>query len=99
MEKIIVSGGHLLQGTVRINGAKNSAVALLPAAILADSVVTIDGLPDISDVITLNSILEDIGAKIVRDNNKSVHIEPSSITDLLRSEEHTSELQSRGHLV
>src|SRR5690625_1352423 len=80
MEKIIVSGGHLLQGTVRINGAKNSAVALLPAAILADSVVTIDGLPDISDVITLNSILEDIGAKIVRDNNKSVHIEPSSIT-------------------
>lgn len=80
MEKIIVSGGHTLQGTVRINGAKNSAVALLPAAILADSVVTIDGLPDISDVVTLNSILEEIGAKIIRDDNKTVHIDPSTIT-------------------
>ncbi|MBO1002070.1 UDP-N-acetylglucosamine 1-carboxyvinyltransferase [Pseudogracilibacillus auburnensis] len=82
MEKIIVEGGHLLQGTVRVNGAKNSAVALLPAAILADSTVTIDGLPNISDVNTLNSILEDIGAKIVRDSNQKVHIDPSSIVSI-----------------
>jgi len=80
MDKIVVSGGHPLRGTVRINGAKNSAVALLPASILADSVVTIDGLPDISDVVTLNSILEEIGAKIIRDDNKTVHIDPSTIT-------------------
>src|SRR5690625_590079 len=82
MEKIIVEGGHLLQGTVRINGAKNSAVALLPAAILADSTVTIDGLPDISDVDTLNMILEDIGAKVVQDSNQKVHIDPSSLVSV-----------------
>ncbi len=82
MNKIIVEGGRLLNGTVRVNGAKNSAVALLPAAILADSTVTIDGLPDISDVNTLNSILEDIGAKINRDSNQKVHIDPSSIESI-----------------
>ncbi len=82
MEKIIVEGGRVLQGTVRVNGAKNSAVALLPAAILADSTVTIDGLPDISDVETLNMILEDIGAKITKDSNQKLHIDPSSIVSI-----------------
>lgn len=82
MDKIIIEGGRPLKGTVRINGAKNSAVALLPAAILADSTVTIDGLPDISDVDTLNSILEEIGATITRDSNQTVHIDPSSIVSI-----------------
>src|SRR5690625_1489836 len=82
MEKIVIEGDRLLKGTVRINGAKNSAVALLPAAILADSTVTIDGLPDISDVDTLNSILEEIGATISRDSNQTVHIDPSSIVSI-----------------
>jgi len=48
MEKLLIEGGHSLKGTVQISGAKNSAVALIPAAILADSTVTIDNLPDIS---------------------------------------------------
>ncbi len=82
MEKIIIEGGHPLQGTVRINGAKNSAVALLPAAILADSMVTIDGLPLISDVGTLNAILEDIGAVITRDSKQTVHIDPANIVSI-----------------
>ncbi len=82
MDKIIIEGGRPLKGTVRINGAKNSAVALLPAAILADSTVTIDGLPNISDVDTLNSILEEIGATITRDSNQTVHIDPSSIISI-----------------
>src|SRR5699024_1836137 len=78
MEKIVIEGDRLLKGTVRINGAKNSAVALLPAAILADSTVTIDGLPDISDVDTLNDILEEIGATITKDSRQTVHIDPST---------------------
>src|SRR5690625_4514660 len=82
MDKIVIEGGRPLKGTVRVNGAKNSAVALLPAAILADSTVTIDGLPDISDVDTLNSILEDIGATITKDTNQTVHIDPSSIVSI-----------------
>ena len=50
MEKIKIAGGYPLKGSIRVSGAKNSAVALIPATILADSPVTIEGLPDISDV-------------------------------------------------
>lgn len=82
MDKIVIEGDKLLKGTVRINGAKNSAVALLPAAILADSTVTIDGLPEISDVDTLNDILEEIGATITKDSHQTVHIDPSSIVSI-----------------
>lgn len=69
MQKILIEGGHPLNGKVRISGAKNSAVALLPAAILADSEVTIEGLPNISDVHILSDLLEDIGGKVAWENN------------------------------
>lgn len=82
MEKIIVEGGRKLSGTVRVNGAKNSAVALLPAAILADSTVTIEGLPDISDVDTLQSILQDIGAYIERPSEHEIKIDPLMIESI-----------------
>src|SRR5690625_4926303 len=82
MDKRIIEGGRPLRGTVRINGAKNSADAFLTAAILADSTVTIDGLPVISAVDTFNSILEEIGATISRDSNQTVHIDPSSIVSI-----------------
>lgn len=64
MQKMMIEGGHILNGKVRIGGAKNSAVALLPAAILADSTVTIEDLPAISDVYTLGELIEDIGGKV-----------------------------------
>lgn len=67
MEKLMIEGGHPLQGTVQISGAKNSAVALIPAAILADSPVTIENLPEISDVLIYSEILEEIGARVKRD--------------------------------
>lgn len=94
MEKIIVEGGQPLKGIVRINGAKNSAVALLPASILADSTVTIDGLPDISDVTTLNSILEGIGAKIVRGSNQTVHINPAEVKSVPIPNEKVKQLRA-----
>lgn len=64
MEKLKIVGGHPLQGTVRISGAKNSAVALIPAAILAESPITIEGLPKISDVNILKRLLEDLGGNV-----------------------------------
>src|SRR5690625_5143040 len=80
VRKIVIEGGRKLRGTVRVNGAKNSAVALFPAAILADSTVTIDGLPNNSEVETLLSILEDIGASVQKESAQLVHIDPSTIT-------------------
>ncbi|NBJ69693.1 MULTISPECIES: UDP-N-acetylglucosamine 1-carboxyvinyltransferase [Clostridia] len=78
MQKMFVEGGHLLNGKVRISGAKNSAVALLPAAILADSDVTIEGLPQISDVYTLGDLLEEIGGSVSWDG-QTVHIDPANM--------------------
>ncbi|QGH36361.1 UDP-N-acetylglucosamine 1-carboxyvinyltransferase [Gracilibacillus salitolerans] len=79
MQKLLVEGGHLLNGKVRISGAKNSAVALLPAAILADTKVIIEGLPDISDVETLSYLLEEIGGEVERKGH-TVHIDPAEMT-------------------
>ncbi|WP_170008381.1 UDP-N-acetylglucosamine 1-carboxyvinyltransferase [Bacillus fonticola] len=67
MEKLMIAGGTPLKGTVRISGAKNSAVALIPATILAESPVTIEGLPNISDVAMLQALLEEIGGEVSLD--------------------------------
>ncbi|MCD8510074.1 MAG: UDP-N-acetylglucosamine 1-carboxyvinyltransferase [Bacillus sp. (in: Bacteria)] len=72
MEKLLIEGGHPLEGKVQISGAKNSAVALIPAAILADSPVTIDNLPNISDVETLADLLEEIGGQTKLDGDTLV---------------------------
>lgn len=64
MDVYKITGGKPLKGTIKVSGAKNSAVALIPASILADSPVTIEGLPEISDVVTLQALLEDIGGKV-----------------------------------
>lgn len=58
MKKIVIEGGHDLSGTIKISGAKNSAVALIPAAILSDDIVTIYNVPNISDRNALIEIIE-----------------------------------------
>lgn len=67
MKKIVINGGKRISGEVTISGAKNSVVALIPATILADDIVTLEGVPDISDVASLIEILEIMGAKVARD--------------------------------
>ncbi|MDR0614782.1 MAG: UDP-N-acetylglucosamine 1-carboxyvinyltransferase [Lactobacillales bacterium] len=64
MNKIIIHGGRPLTGKVTVSGAKNSIVALMPASILADEPVVLEGVPDISDVHALINILQIMGAKI-----------------------------------
>ncbi|MGL5244913.1 MAG: UDP-N-acetylglucosamine 1-carboxyvinyltransferase, partial [Sarcina sp.] len=65
MEKLIIRGGNALRGTVDINGAKNAAVAILPAAILASSgKCVIDNIPDIEDVHCLERILKSLGCVV-----------------------------------
>ncbi|TDQ38755.1 UDP-N-acetylglucosamine 1-carboxyvinyltransferase [Aureibacillus halotolerans] len=81
MEKLLIEGGHPLRGTVRISGAKNSAVALLPAAILAQSPVVIDGLPNISDVKILSDLLEEIGGETTLTNDQ-ITIDPTHMVSM-----------------
>ena len=78
MDVYKVKGGHRLRGTVKISGAKNSAVALIPASILANSSVTIGGIPEISDAWTLKALLEEIGGEVTFDNGQMT-IDPSNM--------------------
>lgn len=64
MDVYKIKGGNRLQGKVTVSGAKNSAVALIPASILAGSSVTIGGIPEISDAWTLKALLEEIGGEV-----------------------------------
>ncbi|WP_106769468.1 UDP-N-acetylglucosamine 1-carboxyvinyltransferase [Paenibacillus faecalis] len=81
MEKLMISGGRPLQGTVTISGAKNSAIALIPAAILADTEVVLDNLPLLSDVAVYAEILEELGAQVVWEDNQ-MKIDPSKIKSI-----------------
>ena len=67
MRKIVINGGKALKGTVTVSGAKNSVVALIPAIILAEDIVVLDGVPAISDVDSLIDIMETMGATVKRD--------------------------------
>jgi UDP-N-acetylglucosamine 1-carboxyvinyltransferase len=78
MQQLEIIGGSSLAGTVKIGGAKNSAVALIPAAILADEPVTITNIPKISDIDALGEILSFLGAKIERTNG-TIKIDTSKL--------------------
>lgn len=69
MPKIKIEGKHFLSGTIDISGAKNSAVALIPATILCDEECTISNIPNISDVDSLEEILKYLNAKVERTND------------------------------
>ena len=81
MKKIVINGGRPLKGEVTISGAKNSVVALIPATILAEDIVTLDGVPDISDVASLIEIMTIMGAKIDR-NEDSLIIDPRGVKNM-----------------
>lgn len=79
MEKLIINGGKALQGTVAVNGAKNAAVAILPACVLINGKCTIENLPNISDINLCCEILESIGAKIKYLSPSSIEVDSSNI--------------------
>lgn len=81
MEKLMISGGRPLQGTVTISGAKNSAIALIPAALLAESEVVLDNLPLLSDVAVYAEILEELGARVFWEGSQ-MKIDPSDIKSI-----------------
>ena len=79
MTKYIINGGKPLNGEVEISGAKNAAVAIIPAALMVDGICRIENLPQISDVSTLLSILKEMGADIKVVNKRTIDIDCSCI--------------------
>jgi len=64
LEKLLINGGKRLTGTIKVGGAKNAAVAILPAALLSDSPCVISNLPYIDDVIVISRIMEQLNARV-----------------------------------
>ena len=79
MDKYVIRGGRRLCGEVNISGAKNAAVAILPAVILADSPCRIENLPDISDVKDAAKILRELGAVVESPDPHTMVIDPRPI--------------------
>lgn len=77
----MIGGGRPLEGVVTISGAKNSAIALIPAAILAESEVVLDNLPALSDVAVYSEILEELGASVSWTGSQ-MRINPSRIVSI-----------------
>ena len=80
MKQIKITGGNTLTGEIKISGAKNSAVALIPAAILCDETATIFNVPNISDIDALSEILEYLNAGVKREED-AIIIDSSSIVN------------------
>ena len=93
MKQIKIVGGQKLSGTIKISGAKNSAVALIPASILSDDVVNIDNIPNISDIDALKEILKYLGAKVKLEDG-IIKIDPSTIKNKEVPKEISSKLRA-----
>lgn len=93
MSSIVIEGGHKLSGEIKIGGAKNSAVALIPAAILCDEVVTLGNVPNISDIDALEEILISLGVMVKRGNH-SVNIDAREMVNAVIPCELSSKLRA-----
>lgn len=85
LEKFVINGGNALKGEVRISGAKNAAVAILPAVLLSDEPCVIENLPNISDVTTLLKAMQCLGAQIKTINKSTVEIDPRHVNSFVVS--------------
>ena len=80
METLRVRGGNPLHGEIQTNGAKNAAVAIIPAALLVDGVCRIENVPDIRDVGVILEMLSYLGAKVTRIDNNTIEIDSSCVS-------------------
>ena len=80
MDKFVIKGGRRLTGEVTVSGAKNAAVAILPAVILSDEPCVVENVPNISDVNISLKILTEMGAKVENLGKDSYRIDPTGIS-------------------
>lgn len=99
MEKLVVTGPTSLKGEVTISGAKNAAVAILPATLLIDGICTIENLPNISDIKISCQILEALGAKIKWNNKNSITIDTTNITTTKAPLDLTSKFRASYYII
>lgn len=99
MEKLVINGGKRLKGEVEISGAKNAAVAILPAALLAsEGKCVIENVPDINDIECLLKIFESLGCKISKDKT-TVVIDSTNITTVCADIDEVKKMRASYYLI
>ena len=93
MKQMIIEGNNILTGEIPIGGAKNSAVALIPASILASGISKLDNVPNISDRDALIDILEILNCDVTLDNDK-LQIDTTNLKNTIIDEEHSKKLRA-----
>lgn len=99
MEKFVIRGQNRLSGTVRISGAKNAAVAILPAVILSDGICRIENVPDISDVAITLKILYELGAGVRMINRSTFEIDPTHVNSYILSKEMSRRMRASSYFI
>lgn len=99
MEQYVIKGGNPLNGEVEIGGAKNAALAILAAAIMTDETVTIDNLPNVSDINVLLQAMKEIGARVERVDDHKVKINGSFINDVTVDNEFIRKIRASYYLL
>ena len=99
MDKLIINGGTRLKGEVVISGAKNAAVALIPATILIDGICTITNVPNISDVKITCKILEELGAIITWNGKNEITVDTRNISSSVAPLDMTSKFRASYYLI
>lgn len=99
MDRFIITGGNRLFGDVSISGAKNAAVAIIPAAILADGVCRIENVPNINDVTIIARILRQMGAIVKSVNHSTLEIDPRPIVSPVASYEQVHQMRASYYLM
>jgi UDP-N-acetylglucosamine 1-carboxyvinyltransferase len=99
LEKIIINGRKPLKGDIYISGAKNAAVAILPAALLIDGSCRIENLPDIRDTRILENTLTQLGAKVIFEDRNTVLIDSSGVNSHIASYEMIKSMRASYYLL
>ncbi len=99
MEQYVIKGGLPLRGEVEISGAKNAALAILTSAIMTDETVTIENVPDVSDINALLGAIASIGASVKKTDRHTVVINGSSITSVRVNDEFIKKIRASYYLL
>ena len=99
MEKLVINGHTRLCGDVDITGAKNAAVAIIPATLLIDGICTLENVPNISDVKMCCSIMQKLGVKIDWLSNHSIRVDTRNISSTIAPYDMTSKFRASYYLL
>ncbi len=99
MEKLVIHGGNRLSGEVEISGAKNAAVAIIPATLLAQDVCRLENIPNISDVACMVKILSQMGAQVKYINKHTIEINTKTVNSYIVPHEMTKQLRASYYLI